>query len=362
MKILILAVPIGAGHLKAGAAVKQALEIALPGVQVRFEDCFRWVFPVYGWAYRRIFEYGQKNSHRLLKFLYGGAGVKKGDDRLLVWFHRKSAWRFRKLLLDFRPDYVLAVHFSPAYYAARYKPEFGYRLGVVVTDYYIHPHWVNRAVDHYFIPHESLIPQVSGWGAPPGAILPFGIPIDTRVEGQIDRAAGRRRFQIAEKRTAAVVMGSRVFGGEWVGIVEQLIDFDWDLFVLCGDNKEAMRRINGLRGKARLVTLGMVDRVQELITACDVLITKAGGITTTEASRIGPCLLFTNSIPGLEDKNEDFFCGHAAAKRIDKRTARATVADLLGHPDEIKRMRQNLLGIGKKDSALNIAREILGKR
>ncbi len=359
MKILILAVPIGAGHLKAGAAMKQALEIAGPGTQVRFEDCFRWVFPPYGWIYRHIFEFGQKNSHRLLKLLYGGVGVRRGDDRLLWRFHRASAYRFSRLLAEYRPDYVLAVHFSPAYYSAVYKPAFGYRLGVVVTDYFVHPHWVNRAVDHYFIPHESLTPQIAGYGAANEKIFPYGIPIDTKVEGQIDRKKGRQRFQIAESRIAAVVMGSRVFGGEWVGIVEQLVDFDWDLFVLCGDNKEAMSRINNLRGRARLTTLGMVDRVQELITACDILITKAGGITTTEASRIGPCLLFANSIPGLEDKNEEFFIGHAAAKRIDKTTAKAAVAGLLAHPDEIKRMRQNLLGIGKKDSALNIARKIL---
>ena len=359
MKVLILAVPIGAGHLKAGGAIKQALEIADPKIRVRFEDCFRWVFPLYGYCYRHIFEFGQKHSHRLLKLLYGGVGVKRGDDRLLKLFHRKSAYRFRVLLREFRPNYILAVHFSPAYYAGFYKPEFGYRLGVVVTDYYVHPHWVNGSVDHYFIPHESLASQITGYGADPGKVFPYGIPIDMKVEDQIDRTLGRKRFQIAADRTAAVVMGSRVFGGEWVAIVEQLVGFDIDLFVLCGDNKEAMDHIQNLRGKARLTTLGMVDRVQELMSACDILITKAGGITTTEASRIGPCLLFANSIPGLEDRNEDFFIAHKAARRIDKTNARATVADLLLHPDEIKRMRQNLLSIGKKDSALNIARKIL---
>jgi processive 1,2-diacylglycerol beta-glucosyltransferase len=359
VKVLILAVPIGAGHLKAGGAIKQALEIADPKTRVRFEDCFHWVFPLYGYCYKHIFEFGQKHSHRLLKLFYGGVGVKKGDDRLLKVFHRKSAYRFRKLLLEFRPDYILAVHFSPAYYAGFYKPEFGYRLGVVVTDYFVHPHWVNNAVDQYFIPHESLTPQITGYGAAPDRVFPCGIPIDTRVEGQFDRTAGRKRFQIEAGRTAAVVMGSRVFGGEWVAIVEQLVDFDVDLFVLCGDNKEAMNHIQNLRGKARLTTLGMVDRVQELMSACDILITKAGGITTTEASRIGPCLLFANSIPGLEDKNEDFFITHKAARRIDKSSARAAVADLLAHPDEMKRMRENLLRVGKKDSALNIARKIL---
>jgi processive 1,2-diacylglycerol beta-glucosyltransferase len=360
VKVLILAVPIGAGHLKAGGAIKQALAIADPGGQVRLENCFKWVFPPYGYCYRHIFEFGQKHSHRLLKLLYGGVGVKRGDDRLLYLFHRKSAYRFRKLLIEYRPDYILAVHFSPAYYSAVYKREFGYRLGVVVTDYFVHPHWVNREVDHYFIPHENLLPQIVSYGAAPEKALAFGIPIATEIAG-IDRGSGRKRFNIAVNRTTAVVMGSRVFGGEWVALVEQLADFDIDLFVLCGDNREAQRRINGLRGKARLTTLGMVDRVQELIAAGDILITKAGGITTTEASHIGPCLLFANSIPGLEDRNEDFFIGLGAALRIDAKNGHRIFADLLAHPARIAQMRRNLLKIGRQNSALNIARRILNK-
>ncbi|HEX7319187.1 MAG TPA: hypothetical protein VF399_02380 [bacterium] len=359
MRILVLAVPIGAGHIKAATAVTDAIQILDPSVKVRVEDCFKWVWSAYGQAYKKIYDYGQLHSHRLLKVLYSGADVKRGSSRLLSWFHKKTAVRFHRLLLEFQPDYVICAHFSPAYYASVYKREFGYRLGVVVTDYYVHPQWINDPIDHFFIPHESLIKQMLRLGARSDRIFPLGLPVNPVFDLGIDAAKARQRFAIDTNRIAAMVMGSRVFGGEWFELVREIVDFDYDLFVLCGDNKAAMNQIKQLKGRARLTTLGMVEKVYELMAASDILITKAGGITSTEATKIGPCLLFTNSIPGLEDKNEDFFIEHGAAQRITVANARSVMEGLLSHPNIMKVLRQNLLHMNKRRSAENIARVIL---
>jgi processive 1,2-diacylglycerol beta-glucosyltransferase len=359
VRILVLAVPIGAGHIKVATAVTDAIQIIDPLVRVRLEDCFKWVWSAYGYAYKKIYDYGQLHSHRLLKILYGGVGVKQGSSQLLYWFHKKTAARFRRLLLEFRPDYVICAHFSPAYYASVYKREFGYRLGVVVTDYFVHPHWINDDIDHYFIPHESLIQQMRRLGARPDRIFPMGLPVNPVFDSGINVSQARQRFAIDTGRIAAVVMGSRVFGGEWFELVREIVDFDYDLFVLCGENKDAMKQIMQLQGRARLTTLGMVDQVYELMAACEILMTKAGGITSTEATKIGPCLLFANSIPGLEDKNEDFFVEQGAAQKITVANARLVMEGLLSHPNIMKVLRQNLRHMDKGRSAENIARVIL---
>jgi len=155
-------------------------------------------------------------------------------------------------------------------------------------------------------------------------------------------------------------MGSKVFGGEWFEIVKEIVDFDYDLLVLCGENKEAMEKIKNLKGKANLHIYGMVERIHELIATCDILISKAGGITTTEASKAGPCLLFANSIVGLEDKNEEFFIQHGAALRLTKDSAKSVMSDLLSNPKKIDEIRSNLKKIGKRETAFNIAKVILG--
>jgi processive 1,2-diacylglycerol beta-glucosyltransferase len=358
MKVLLLAVPIGAGHIKAATAVKQGIEKLSPESEVRFENCFQWVLPVYGYLYKTIYEYSQKNALWLLKFFYHGVGVRSGSNRSLYLFHKITAHRFSKLLDQYRPDYILCAHFSPAYYSALYKNTFGYRIGVVVTDYYIHPHWANKEVDDYFIPNEDLVEQLVGYGVQRSRIHPFGIPVNLALEGEIDKDLARKRFDISSNRISVVVMGSKVFGGEWFEIVQEIADFDYDLLVLCGENKEVMQKIKNLKGKANLRVYGMVERIQELIAVCDILITKAGGITTTEASLAGPCLLFANSIIGLEDKNEDFFVKHNAGLKITKKNAKRIMADLLSHPEKITGMKKNLVRLGKTNSAMNIARAI----
>ncbi len=361
MKILLLAVPIGAGHIKAATAIKQAIERLSPNSEVRFENCFDWVLPIYGYAYKNIYEFAQKNALWLLKIFYQGTGVKSGSNKLLYFFHKITAYNFSHLLREFQPDYILCAHFSPAYYSALYKENFGYRIGVVVTDYYIHPHWVNKEIDDYFIPSEDLITQISNYGAEKLKIHPLGIPVNLALEGEIDKSIARKRFGLSPERVSVVIMGSKVFGGEWFEIVQEIIDFDYDLLVLCGENKEAMEQIKRLKGRAHLSVYGMVDRIQELIAACDILITKAGGITTTEATKSGPCLLLANSIPGLEDKNEEFFIKHNAALKITKENAKKVIAHLLAHPEKIVEMKKNLLRLGKQNSALNIAKIIIGK-
>lgn len=360
MKLLILAVPIGAGHMKAAAAIQNAIQRIDPHSEVRFENCFKWSWPFYGRAYQTIYDYGQKQNRTLLKFLYGGVGVSKGSSPVLYRFHKVLAYRFRQLLVDYRPDYVLCTHFSPAYFSSIYKKEFKYRIGTVVTDYFVHPHWVNDEIDHYFIPHEFLSEQVVNYGGGKEKIFPFGIPVALELDGFIDRAGARKRFGLSIDRISATVMGSRIFGGEWLEIVNEIDGFDYDLLVLCGDNKEAMERIEALQGQANKKTYGMVERIHELVATTDILITKAGGITTTEATKAGPCLLFANSIVGLEDKNEDFLIEHGAALKLTVKNARHVMNDLLSNPDKMIAMRNNLRKLGKRKSAENIAKIILG--
>lgn len=359
MKILILAVPIGAGHMKAAKAINQAIMEKNPEATVRFENCFKWVHPVYGNTYKEIYDYAQKKGRRLLKFLYGGVGVKTGSSNFLYKAHKVLAHRFRKLLDEYKPDYILCTHFSPGYFSALYKNDYIYKIGIVVTDYYVHPHWVNTELDHYFIPHEFLTEQIMSYGVKKEQIFPFGIPVALELEKEIDKNAARKRFGLSKQRISTTVMGSRVFGGEWFEIVRELVDFDYDLRVLCGDNKEVMGRIKNLKGKSNLSTYGMVERIHELIATTDILITKAGGITTTEATKAGPCLLFANSIVGLEDKNEDFLISNNAALKLTKENAKSVMSDLLSHPEKITEMRKNLKKIGKRGTAINIAEVIL---
>lgn len=359
MKVLILAVPVGAGHMKAAKAVQQALSELDQKTDVRFENCFDWVLPLYGTAYKSIYDFAQKKARTLLKILYGGMGVSHGASDFLYQSHKALAYRFRELLVAYRPDYILCTHFSPGYFSALYKDEFNYKIGVVVTDYYVHPHWVNNEIDHYFIPHEFLIEQVVSYGVKEGQVHPFGLPVALELESTIDQKAARKRFGLSKDRVSATVMGSRVFGGEWFELVRELVDFDYDFLVLCGDNKAVQEKIKKLEGKSHLITYGMVPRIYELIATTDMLITKAGGITTTEATKVGPCLLFANSIVGLEDKNEDFFIKHGAALRLTTENAQSVMADLLSHPDKITQMRKKLKSMGKKMPAINIANVIL---
>ena len=357
-RVLLLAVPIGAGHITAAKAVESALNISYPDVETRFVNAFDWTLPEYGKAYRWSYEYSVRRNQGVLESVYDSTFLRKINLEFLPFIHRVLLYHFPRLIKEFRPAVVISTHFSPTYSALLLKKQFDFELMVIVTDYHIHPFWCNPGVDHYVVAHDDLVEPLEAFGIEHRRILPYGIPISTRFDLKANKAALRRKLGLPTSRPVVIVMGGKIFGGAWVEVVEELIGFDIELIAMCGANNSLRARIEQTRGKAHLSTLGIVSNMQEYILACDFLITKAGGITTSEAMACGTTLVLANSLPGLEKYNEDFFVGHNAAAGINPGNAQAVMNRLLVDKSYGARLRTNLNRLAKRQPAMSIARKI----
>ncbi len=357
-RVLLLAVPIGAGHIAAAKAVESALNISYPDIETRFVNAFDWTLPEYGKAYRWFYEYSVRRNQGVLESLYDSTFLRKINLEFLPFMHRVLLYHFPRLIKEFKPGVVVATHFSPTYCSLLMKKQFDFELMVIVTDYHIHPFWYNPGVDHYVVAHDDLIEPLGAFGVDRKKILPYGIPISTRFDLKANKATLRRKLGLPTNRPVVIVMGGKIFGGAWVELVKELMGFDLELIVLCGANRGLRAGMDTLKGKARLSTLGIISNMQEYILACDVLITKAGGITTSEAMACGVTLVLANSLPGLEMYNEDFFVSHHAAAGINPDNARAIMNRLLVDKSYGTRLRTNLNHLAKNQPAISIARKV----
>lgn len=150
-----------------------------------------------------------------------------------------------------------------------------------------------------------------------------------------------------------------MFGGPWIRLIRKLINLPINLVVLTGKNNRARRRINRLRGKGRatLEAHGLVENIHHYMMAADLVISKAGGLTTAE-SLVGKVpLVFANSLPGLERCNEQFFLQHDASFVIDPGKVQNQVWDML-HDHDFKDRIQNFYNLAKPHPAHNIVSEI----
>lgn len=357
-RVLLLAVPIGAGHIAAAKAVEGALDRLDPTIETRFVNAFDWTLPEYGKAYRWFYEYSVRRNQAVLESLYDSTFLKKINLEFLPFIHRILLYHFPRLIKEFKPGVVVATHFSPTYCSLLMKKHFDFELMVIVTDYHIHPFWFNPGVDHYVVAHDDLIEPLGAFGVDRKKILPYGIPISTRFDLKTNKTSLREKLGLPINRPVVIVMGGKIFGGDWVELIDRLVDFDIELVAMCGANKSLRARIERTRGKAHLSTLGIVSNMQEYILACDFLITKAGGITTSEAMACGVTLILANSLPGLEKYNEDFFTSHNAAAGINPKNAKAVIGRLLDDPPYGALLRRNLNRMAKHRPAMTIARKV----
>jgi processive 1,2-diacylglycerol beta-glucosyltransferase len=189
-----------------------------------------------------------------------------------------------------------------------------------MTDYTCIPFLQETDLDYYIIPHEHLIEEFVEKGLPREKLVPIGIPVDEKkFSTRIPKP--KARAMIIHSNTNLrqdghwylVMSGSMGFGN-----VEQLIEqllkdirTEDSIICVCGRNEGLLHSLQEqFAERGQICLLGFTNQVSVLMDAADVVFTKPGGITSTEAIVKNIPLIHTHPIPGLENHNAHFFHQH----------------------------------------------------
>lgn len=141
--------------------------------------------------------------------------------------------------------------------------------------------------------------------------MPFGIPVSPDCKPCTDRAAAKRKVGIDPATPHVLLVGGSMGAGNLPGIVARLMPSlpgNARLTLVCGSNTAAKEQAEKLLSHDRRAqVLGRVTPLYDLMAAADVLITKSGGLTTTEAMTIGTPMVIVHPIRGCETENATFF-------------------------------------------------------
>ena len=229
----------------------------------------------------------------------------------------------------------------------------------IATDYTCQPFWEDLDCDYYVLPHEDLVEEYVARGLPRDRLLPLGIPVSARFSDEAaSRADARRELGLPEDAPVFLVMGGSMGSGHIQTFTERLLAAvpDGCVAVICGSNARllsAMRERFG--GEKRLCLIGYTDRVAQYMTACDVLYTKPGGLTSTEALVHNVPLVHTAPIPGCETANSRFFEEHGlsySARSIDEQIAYG--CELANNAARQKAMSLNQALYARPDAAAQV--------
>lgn len=190
------------------------------------------------------------------------------------------------------------------------------------TDYTCIPFWEETDCDYYVIPHEDLIDEFAKRGVPREKLLPWGIPVRQNFMKEWDKREARKICHIPQESKSYLVMGGSMgFGKIQIFVLElaRRMEADENMVVICGNNKKLETLLKReLVHRKNVRVLGYTDQVAAYMAACDVIFTKPGGLSSTEAAVMGIPMVHTNPIPGCETKNVEFFQKHGMS--IGKRS------------------------------------------
>ncbi len=349
MKVLILSCNTGEGHNSAGRAIREALRAR--GVECEMIDFLQFSFK----GLSKVVSRGHVFAYRHLPHVFGagymlleGHNPEHGSSviyRLNSGEHTGLAERLRAYILARGFDTVICVHVFPISAVTYLREKYGqeWRQYFVCTDYTCSPGTGDGAMEAFFIPHADLLPEFTAAGIEEKRVVTTGIPVSARFLQHIPMAEAREKLGLTPDRRSMLVMGGSMGAGNIVELVRSLCDKmpeDGEVIVICGHNKRLQRQLENLcLGNA--VIVGYTDQVDLYMEASELLLTKAGGLSSTEALMKRLPLVYLNAVPGCETRNRDFICkaGCAITENGVRRVADAAV-NLFGDEARLMRMRR----------------------
>lgn len=370
-RVLLLSATSGAGHMRAAQALEKAF-LARGDCTVEHIDALRYVSKLFQRVYDKAYISMVRRAPELMGLLYERTDQPWQHLRPRLALDRLNTGPMIRLLKRVQPDLCVATHFLPAEIIAWLiaKKKLSAHNAIVVTDYDVHAMWLCRTVDRYYVAIEEAAQYLTHIGVPREKIFVKGIPIDPVFAVPLTRAEARKHLGL--DRDATVILFSA--GGYGLGpielLVKELLELQrpWQIVAIAGKAEKTRKHLDELAksasklssGAPRLCAVGFTTEMDKYMAAADLMVGKAGGLTTSEALARALPMALIEPIPGQEERNADHLLEAGAAIRCNNLPAAAwKIATLLDDPARLNRMREAARQLAKPVAAASIAEDAL---
>ncbi|MBE9913551.1 UDP-N-acetylglucosamine--LPS N-acetylglucosamine transferase [Paenibacillus donghaensis] len=309
-RVLILSEGFGSGHTQAGYALAAGMKKMNPNIHTKVIELGSFLNPnVAPWimsAYRLTIN----SNPGLVGLLYRKQHDKPLSKLTTMALHRIFYHQTAKVIQHLRPDLIVTTHPIPTTIISRLKAAgLNIPLFTIITDYDAHASWMSSRVDRFLVSTENVRQLLLERGVSRENVRVTGIPVHPEFWSAEDKSTVRRKLNIKDMPTVLIM------GGGW-GLVaneqlEQLVRWkDKVQLVFClGNNQKLLDKMKSdpKFQHEHIVLMGHTREISKWMDAANLLITKPGGMTCTEALAKGLPMLFCESLPGQEEMNRDYF-------------------------------------------------------
>ena len=372
-KIMIFYGSYGGGHLSAARSIKEYIETNYKDTQIQLVDCIEYVNKMVNKVTTTAYTELAKKAPWAWGYVYKKA--EKGFmARVTTDSNKLMAYKLNKLLQEFNPDYVISTHpFSSqmcAYLKKKNKANF--KLSTVMTDYAPHDQWLlyPEEVDAFFVAHNGMRDSLIDKGISKSKVFVTGIPLSNRFLEHYNKKEILEELGLKQGKKRILFFAGGELGlgkGTTLEVLKTFAEHfhNIQIVAIAGRNKNIKEKFEELventSREDSIKVLEYTTKIPELMSISDLVVTKPGGLTTTESLASGLPIIVINPIPGQEEENAEFLEQNGVAIWIKKEdNIKEILENVLGNPEKMLEMKVKARLLAKKNSTQDICKIILG--
>lgn len=372
-KILIFYGSYGGGHLSAAKSIRDYIEKNYSDSQVELVDCVEYVNKLFNKLTTKAYKDFSKNARWIWKHLYYDS--ESGSlSRICNTINRLMAIKLNRLIQEFQPDLIISTHpFSSQMCAIlKEKGKLNCKVATILTDYASHNQWLVKSefIDYYFVAQQGMVDDLVSRGVNKDKIHVTGIPLSSRFLQSYNKQKILEDYGLTSDKNTILFFAGGEFGfgkdktfNRLKAIIDNLPNLQ--VVAVAGRNEKMKERFDELvkttRTESNVKILSFTNQVPELMSVSDLVITKPGGLTTTESLASGLPLIIIDPLPGQEEENAEFIENSGAGIWVkDSDNIETILLDIFNNPDKLESMKSKARLIAKKNSTQNIVETLLG--
>lgn len=311
--ILILSGQYGDGHHQAAVAIKKMILKMYPHYNVQIKDPQQLTHPRIDHLSKQLYLFGVKRFPNIYHYLYQKTKEPNSASPFFKGMTRLGLKRLAQWITEIDPAVIICTCPLSCGMAALLKK---YRLihvpvAAVITDYSVHNYWMHPQIDHYLVGSQEVKEGMLKYGIENHQISVTGVPTDMKFAQVFDKEKLKKKYGLqTDMPTVLISGGGQGIIGNGASILDTLeqMDVRLQIICICGHNQGLYQRmIKGKQNSKHLVHIkGYVNNMEELMAVSDIMVTKAGGLTISEALTMSLPLLIYRSIGGQESDNSKY--------------------------------------------------------
>ena len=369
-KVIVFYASYGGGHLSAARSIQEYIQNNYPNIDSELIDCVKYINKALEKVTTKAYSEMAKKVPQAWGHIYKGAD--KGPIATISNTSNKvMALKLKKLLDEKQPDLVICTHPFASQMCSylKRKEKVNVKIATVLTDFAIHNQWVvgHEYTDYFFVSHSGMKKDLIEAGVTAYKIHTTGIPLSNKFLLEYDKSEILESFGLSPDKKTVLFFGGGELGlgkSHTLNIFKSFVKNDSiQIVAIAGRNPKMRENFESFvleMGKENSVKiLEYTDKVAQLMSISDLVVTKPGGLTTTESLASGLPIVVINPIPGQEEENAEFLEKNKLAIWIRKGDDIENILnDLFSNPNKMQEMKVNARLMAKKYSTRDIC-EIL---